>query len=98
MAVQREKLDWTDVDTSKFPKDLEATLKAYGKAEVILKTRINDALVGNPNQPELKEGYGFKFSLRVDMDTEVVKIAYAEAKLPAGSSGKVFDPFGTDEE
>mgnify|MGYP003637334830 FL=1 len=98
MAAQKEKLDWINVDTSKFPKDLEATLKVYGQADVILKTRITEALETNPKQPELKEGYGFKYSLRVDQETEVVKIAYAEAKLPAGTSGKVFDPFGADEE
>ena len=97
MAATKEKLDWINVDTSKFPKDLEATLKVYGQADVILKTRITEALVANPKQPELKDGYGFKYSLRVDQDTEAVVIAYAEAKLPAGKSGKVFDPFGDDD-
>lgn len=99
MAAQtREKPEWTDVDTSSFPKELEATLKVYGKADVQIKESLTQALIANPKQPELKDGYGFKYSLRVDQDTEVVKIAYAEVKLPAGSSGKVFDPFGTDDD
>ena len=33
MAAQKEKLDWINVDTSKFPKDLEATLKVYGSSK-----------------------------------------------------------------
>ena len=95
--AEEKKLKWTDVDTRKFPKDLAETLKLYGKADIELKTRISEALVANPKQPDLKEGYGYKYSLRVDQETATVIIGYAEAKLKAGSSGPAFDPFGTDD-
>jgi alanine racemase len=95
--AEQEKLKWTDVDTRKFPKDLAETLKLYGKADVELKTKITEALIANPKQPDLKDGYGYKYSLRIDQETAIVKIGYAEAKLKAGSSGPAFDPFGTDD-
>ena len=90
------KLKWINIKTDGFPKELAETLKLYGKADIQIKQGLTDVLTAHPKVPALEDGYGFKFSLRVD-ETGSAKVAYAQAKLPSGS-GEFFDPFGTNEE
>lgn len=89
------KLKWINIKTDGFPKEIAETLKLYGKADVQIKESLTDVLTAHPNVPALEDGYGFKYSLRAD-ETGAVKVAYAQAKLPAGS-GEFFDPFGAVE-
>jgi len=91
-ALTREtKLKWINLNTDGFPKPIAETLKVYGQADVQIKESLTDVLTKHPNVPALEDGYGFKYSLRVD-ETGAVKVAYAQAKLPSGS-GEFFDPF-----
>ena len=91
-ALTREtKLKWINIKTDGFPKEIAETLKLYGKADVQIKENLTDVLTAHPNVPALEDGFGFKYSLRVD-ETGAVKVAYAQAKLPSGS-GEFFDPF-----
>ena len=88
------KLKWINIKTEAFPQAMAATLKVYGQADVQIKQGLTDVLEAHPQVPDLAPGHGFKYSLRVD-ETGNVKIAYAQAKLPAGS-GEFFDPFSTE--
>ena len=94
----QEKPDWVDLETKDFPQELAATLKAYGQAEVMLKRECKAILTDHPKVANVKDGYGFKFSFKVNEATGSVVIGYAECKLPKGSSGKTFNPFASDEE
>ena len=85
------KLKWINIKTDGFPKEIAETLKLYGKADIQIKKGLTDVLTAHPLVPKLDDGYGFKYSLRVD-ETGAVKVAYAQAKLPSGS-GEFFDPF-----